>query len=58
MGVSLLRTAQSLLTGWTIDKVDVLIDHLNVSDNLPFIAELNIKNPSVNVENEIIKIKP
>ena len=28
-----------------MDKVDVLSDHMNVSDHLPVVAELKIKNP-------------
>ena len=41
-----------------MDKVDVLSDHMNVSDHLPVVAELKIKKSSVNVENRTIDIKP
>ena len=33
------RTEQT----WWIHKVDVLADHMNVSDHLPVVAELKIK---------------
>ena len=41
-----------------VDKVDVLSDHMNVSDHLPVVAELKIKKSIVNVENRTIDIKP